>query len=225
MCAEFMPERNCWITDVCWSPSGTNLVFASQDQYLYTVDLCNDIPSITHSIPLPGLSLSQLLFVSDTTIVCGGYDGQPYYLNFNIHMDQIIMMNDKRSELKFQKLIPIEENYHPNDFTDSNGISINKNNNNSHNSILKNHDVAIRTLLQESFFCNEKKGEIIDIHVPKKSNDKNTATPECDETYTNQRICSAIRQMKLLKPVNNTTLIVSSLGINNDFRLWKVPII
>ncbi len=224
MCAEYMPERKSWITNVSWSPSGTTLAFAVQDQYLYTVDLCNDNPSITHSIPLPGLALSQLLFVGNNTIICGGYDGQPYI--YNTQIDHQVMMNDERRQMNFQKLIPIIGKNHHNNCTNLNSMPYSNNNNNS---MIKNHVVTIRTSLQESFFCNEKKG-IIDIHVPKKSYEKNAPKPEYyDVTITNEHICSAVSQMKVLTSVNNTncttgsTVMVSSLGINNDFRIWKVP--
>eukprot|EP00897_Mesotaenium_endlicherianum_P009539 jgi/Mesen1/8613/ME000050S08024 len=65
-----------WAFGVKWSPSGSRLAFVGHDS---TIHFVNDVgPALTpHSLALRGLPLRDVLFLSETHVVAGGYDCNP----------------------------------------------------------------------------------------------------------------------------------------------------
>jgi actin related protein 2/3 complex subunit 1A/1B len=71
-------SASSWVHNVAWARSGTKLAFLSHDSTIHFVDVTGGLPGTTQALKLNILPLSDLLFITENSLVAGGHDYLPY---------------------------------------------------------------------------------------------------------------------------------------------------
>ena len=70
-----------WVNAIAWSPSGLSLAYAGHDCTLHVAtfgsSVGSSVPPVVRVLPLNGLPLSCLVFLTDRALVGAGYDFEP----------------------------------------------------------------------------------------------------------------------------------------------------
>ena len=69
-----------WVHDVNWSPSGNRLVFVAHDSRIHFVDINS---GSVDRLSLDTLPYRNVIFLSEDSVVAGGYDCAPHLFTFS----------------------------------------------------------------------------------------------------------------------------------------------
>jgi hypothetical protein len=110
-CAEFNTEGKGWIVAMTWSKSGRYLAFTSQKSCVYIVD-CSGLDLVTDSncesclkgaVPmavnlsdLNSLPMRSILFMSETVLLGGGYDGRSVIIKRHEDKNEWVLQEGNR---------------------------------------------------------------------------------------------------------------------------------